>query len=182
MTAQENNHHANISIETRGGRMFHYFGESLDEIDIHDIAAALSKMCRFVGHCRRFYSVAEHSVYVSRIVPEEFAMAGLLHDASEAYLSDMASPIKKQMPEYKKIEHGIMEKVAKKFVMPELFWESPEIKKADMDMLRTEAYALFDGKGLNWGIPDGDVWTGEIRCYNPDAAQMLFLARYRELV
>jgi 5'-deoxynucleotidase YfbR-like HD superfamily hydrolase len=179
----ENKHHTDTTIETRGGRVFHYFGDDLAEINIHDIAASLSKMCRFVGHCRDFYSVAEHSVYVSHLVPQEMALAGLLHDASEAYLSDMASPIKKQMPEYKQIEHVIMGKIAKRFDLPKLFWELTEIKKADMDMLKTEAFYMFDSQGEGWGIPEHVELQEEMepQYYIHYDAYDMFMQRYEEL-
>lgn len=178
-----NNHHTAVTIETRGGRVFHYQSTSPDDVDIRDIASALSKCCRFVGHCRRFYSVAEHSVYASYMVPEPFALRALLHDASEAYLSDIASPIKRQMPEYKAIEDILMAKISAKFELEPEFEKNPIIKKADMEMLKTEAYHLFDSKGAGWGIPeDLEMYTGVLHCYNPDAAEMLFMKRYKDLI
>src|SRR5262249_40410739 len=63
---------------------------------IEDIAQGLAHECRFNGHVREFYSVAEHCVRVSWLVPQAFALEGLLHDASEAYLKDVPSPLKKQ--------------------------------------------------------------------------------------
>lgn len=182
MTDHLNNHHTAITMETRGGRVFHYQGDSLDDININDIASALSKCCRFVGHCRRFYSVAEHSYYASYQVPPAYAYAALLHDASEAYLSDIASPIKRQMPEYKVIEEGLMDRIAKRFELEPKFWHDPIIKRADMEMLKTEAYQLFDSKGAGWGIPeDLEMYPHVLTCYNPDAAEMLFLRRFEEL-
>lgn len=182
MTDTLNKHHTAVTVETRSGRVFHYQADDTNDIDITDIASALSKCCRFVGHCRRFYSVAEHSIYASYHVPAEYAMRALLHDASEAYLSDIASPIKRQMPEYKVIEERLMERIARRFNLEPNFWHDPVIKRADMEMLKTEAYFLFDSKGAGWGIPeDLEMYTGTLVCYNPDAAEMLFLKRYEEL-
>ncbi len=76
-----------------------------EEICLNDIAHALSMICRFSGHTKKFYSVAEHSVFVSHHVKSENAIYGLLHDSSEAYISDIIRPVKVFVPEYKKIEN-----------------------------------------------------------------------------
>jgi 5'-deoxynucleotidase YfbR-like HD superfamily hydrolase len=81
-------------IQTYQGGCFEPFNPHPDQIHIRDIAHALALTCRFTGHCLDFYSVAQHSVMVSQIVSHKHALAGLLHDASEAYLTDVASPIK----------------------------------------------------------------------------------------
>ena len=82
-------------IQTMSGVIFYPLDPRPEEIRIEDIAHALSHQCRFAGHCREFYSVAEHSVRVSRELPQEFMLWGLLHDASEAYLVDLPRPIKR---------------------------------------------------------------------------------------
>ena len=81
-------------IQTFTGRKVDPLDMGPGDINIHDIAHALSLKCRFVGHVRTFYSVAQHSVLVARNVPSSMALWGLLHDAAEAYLPDIASPIK----------------------------------------------------------------------------------------
>ena len=85
-----------------------YDGEYFDLLEpdrsvytINTIAHALSNLCRYTGHVNRFYSVAEHSVFVSLAVPKKFALEALFHDASEAFLGDVSSPLKKLLPEYK---------------------------------------------------------------------------------
>jgi 5'-deoxynucleotidase YfbR-like HD superfamily hydrolase len=86
-----------------------------DMFNIEDIAHALSMQPRFGGHLRRFYSVAQHSIFCACEVPHEYAFAALMHDASEAYLCDIPSPIKKLIPEYKVIEEMVMKCIAEKF-------------------------------------------------------------------
>lgn len=103
-------------------KVFTYSGKMLDlsdirpeAIDIKDIAHALSQLCRFSGQCRSFYSVAEHSIRVCGLVPDEHKLAALLHDASEAYLGDVIAPIKQMLPAYKKLEDELMAVIANKF-------------------------------------------------------------------
>lgn len=84
-------------------------------IEIEDIAAALSKLCRFGGHCTRFYSVAEHSIHVAWAVPPEHQLTALLHDASEAYLSDIVAPVKRQLVGYAEAEERVSRAIAGRF-------------------------------------------------------------------
>jgi hypothetical protein len=169
-------------IETIGGRIFHYLGDDTDGIAIDDIAGALSKCCRYTGHCNKFYSVAEHSFFVSLHVPREFALEGLLHDASEAYLSDIASPVKQLMPEYKAIEDKIMARIAKKFNLEADFHKSPDVKEADWAMLMTEARFLLPSRGEKWFFPEGQKPSiYRPVCWSPDAAAIMFMQRFWEL-
>lgn len=88
---------SNDWIQTYTGKKFFPLHPHQNEYVIEDIAHALSMKCRFAGHCNAFYSVAEHSVKVSRIVAPESQLWGLLHDAAEAYLPDVCQPIKSQI-------------------------------------------------------------------------------------
>jgi 5'-deoxynucleotidase YfbR-like HD superfamily hydrolase len=103
-------------IQTYSGIKMHPLSPTEEEISIEDIAHALSNLCRFTGHCNKFYSVAQHSVLVSVYSPRDYAMWGLLHDASEAYLNDIARPIKisDEYNTYRKIEENLMKVIAKK--------------------------------------------------------------------
>src|SRR5574342_1090607 len=88
------NMNLNGSIITYTGRLFWPLSPRLEDINILDICHALSNQTRFTGHTREFYSVAQHSCLVSDLLPEKFKLDGLLHDASEAYLMDLARPVK----------------------------------------------------------------------------------------
>ena len=123
-------------IRTYTGKYINVFEPTLEMIDIVDIAHALSHVPRFGGHTANFYSVAQHSIAVSMKLPPEQQLAGLLHDATEAYLCDMPSPIKNRMPEYKKIEDKLMVAIARKFGITYPFMQV--LKDADKAMLETE--------------------------------------------
>lgn len=103
------------SIRTFKGIYFDVFEPDYRLIDIEDIAHSLAMQCRFNGHIKEFYSVAQHSVWVAERVPQIHMKAALLHDASEAYLADIPSPIKKHFTQYHVIEDLVMRAVAKRF-------------------------------------------------------------------
>jgi hypothetical protein len=128
---------AGCLIRTYSGKYVNPFNIREEDICIEDIAHALSLLCRFGGHCKKFYSVAEHSLLVSEILMGgEFAFEGLMHDASEAYLVDMPSPIKELMPQYREIEHNLMLVIAKKYGFN---WPvSQKVKTADRLSLEWE--------------------------------------------
>ena len=129
-------------IQTYTGKSFNPLaGENEDcgPIELMDIAHALSHLCRFNGHTKRFYSVGEHSLYVSTLLEHHepaIQAWGLLHDAAEAYLGDMVRPIKQRMPEFKAIEDRLLQRIAKRFG---LAWPIPNVVfDADDIMLATE--------------------------------------------
>ena len=133
-------------IQTYSGELFNPLaadGEDCGPIRLFDIAHALSNLCRFNGHVKRFYSVGEHSLYVSALLDSskygnsrELQRWGLMHDAAEAYLGDMVRPIKQKMPEFEAIEDRLLRRIAGRFG---LVWPiPPEVFDADEIMLATE--------------------------------------------
>jgi hypothetical protein len=132
------------SIQTFTGRTFWPLDPKFEDIDIADIAHALSHLCRFGGHCRKFYSVADHSVRISLIVAPEFRKWALMHDASEAYLIDLPRPIKRSRglgDLYRKAEDKVTAAIAQQFNLPP---EMPAtVKHADQIMLITEQRDLM---------------------------------------
>lgn len=137
-------------IETRTGIKFNFLNPKEDQINIRDIAYALANTCRFNGHSSSFYSVAEHSVAVADRCSEPNKLGGLLHDAAEAYLSDIPSPIKQFLPEYKKLEQKVQKCIFDKYGIKD-HWE---IKQADLEQLSTEAYYLLPSQGVDWQMWD----------------------------
>lgn len=169
-------------IHTFTGRFFPLDPRE-NEIDIETIAHALSNLCRFGGHVNRFYSVAQHSVLCSRMAPDEHKLEALLHDASEAYLVDMPSPIKAMLPDYKAMEHNIELVIAAKFNLPSPL--SPVVKIIDRRMLITEAAELLndingtwwaDGRAIPYDINELQIvpWSAKESYHN-------FISTYREL-
>lgn len=132
-------------IMTRSGRHFDLLNPRSTEIKIDDIATGLSNICRFTGQLPCFYSVAQHCVMSSHIVHERFALEALLHDAQEAYVGDMSTPLKSMLPGYKEIEDKIESVIRSMLRLPSK--QSPEVKQADLKMLATERrfFGLDDG-------------------------------------
>lgn len=171
-------------ITTASGKFFDILKPEEYEFDIEEIATSLSNICRYTGHVNRFYSVAEHSVLVSRLVPDRLRLAALLHDASEAYVGDVSSPLKKLLPEYKQIEVNVQKALAKSFGLEEDAFEHKDIHEADKRMYWQERQSVADN-----GIRD-KLWHQDLRAtrkveamgMNPNMARRMFIKRYRELV
>jgi hypothetical protein len=143
-------------MQTYTGKAFVPMAPDPDLIDIRDIAIALSREARYNGHTRTSepYSVAQHCVLTSRVLPKPLKLMGLLHDAAEAYCKDLTWSVKSQLPEYKwRIEIPIEEAIAEHFGLS--FPYPPEIKEADNRMLATEKRDLIGPEPKPWrnGIP-----------------------------
>jgi len=135
-------------IQTYSGRRFWVLAPHADDVDIRDIAHHLSLICRFTGACKYHYSVAQHSLLVSELVPDDCRLWALLHDAAEAYLSDVARPVRRQLG-IDHIEAPILYAIAEKF---ELDWPMPEeVHCADQIALATERRDLMNPCKFQWG-------------------------------
>lgn len=168
------------SILTASGNLFNFVSHEANILNIEDIAHALSHICRFTGHTREFYSVAQHSVLVSHLVPREYALQGLMHDAAESVLGDVSSPLKQLLPDYKSLEKTIEKTIFEKFGLPATLHES--VKAADLTMLVTEQRELMPQFDEAWQsfahIRPLDIAIFPI---DPKRAKALFLDRYYEL-
>lgn len=168
-------------IQTYTGKQFWPLEPRIDDIDILDIAHALSNLCRYGGHVEQFYSVAQHCVLVSRVVPPELALDGLLHDASEAYLIDVPRPIKRSagMEMYRDAEARLEQVICERF---NLTWPMPPaIKEADNQLLRTEQRDLMKLAPAAWKDYRVGALEMKIDPWTPRAAESTFITRYYEL-
>ncbi len=127
-------------IITASGEFVDIFSPQSEQINIEDIAHALSNICRFGGHTRHFYSVAEHSVRCSLIVAKKHRLAALLHDASEAYLLDIPRPVKTYLKDYRKQEDLFMKLIAEKYNFK--YPLDTEVTEADDVMLESEIHNI----------------------------------------
>jgi 5'-deoxynucleotidase YfbR-like HD superfamily hydrolase len=165
-------------IQTFTGIHFYPFDPKVEEISIFDIAHALSFLCRFGGHCTDFYSVAEHSWRVSRVVPGTDALWGLLHDATEAYILDLPRPIKRfiDFSFYKEHEDNLMKVICERFNLP---LEMPEsVREADDILLMTEARDLMRNP-QDWSERSGELLKETICPIEPVQMETMFLNRFK---
>lgn len=166
-------------MQTFTGRQFWPLDARVEDIDPVDVAHALSLICRYGGHVRRFYSVAEHCVLMSRAVAPEHALWALLHDATEAYVGDMVRPLKRQMPEYVAAEDRLMLVIADRFGIPSGMPE--EVKDADNRILLTERAALLAHAPAPWAQDQLRPLDVEVTGWLPGQAEAEYLTRLREL-
>jgi hypothetical protein len=140
-------------MQTFTGRAFWPLDPRADEIAIEDIAHGLSMQCRYGGHCQRFYSVAEHSVLMARAAPAGLELTTLMHDASEAYLSDVIRPLKRHLANFKTIESELERVIAQRFDLPHPM--PPEVKRLDERIIGDEkAQALAPAPPLHDSCQD----------------------------
>jgi len=165
-------------IETYTGKQFYFLDPKPEQICIADIAQALSLNCRFSGHVKKFYSVAEHSVILANLVysktnDKEEAFSALLHDASEAYLTDIPRPIKPHLFNYMEVERVVQSTIEKAFGAQPI---SELTHHLDQNILGTEAKQLY----LNppdWAEQYDEVDV-QVQCWPPDMARRRFLSSF----
>lgn len=137
-------------IATYTKKMFDPVHPDAQKIDVVDIAHALSLLCRANGHFPTFYSVGQHCINcakeaIARKYSQRVQLACLLHDASEAYLSDVTRPVKAELPKYLEIEEPLQQAIWDKYIQPTLTEE--EIKQVflvDDEILYKEFAALME--------------------------------------
>lgn len=162
------------------GKQFYPIDPHPEDIGIWDIAHALARVCRFGGHCRQFYSVAQHSVLVSEHC-EFNAFQGLMHDATEAYIGDMVRPLKLSMPDYKVAEARLWDAICERFDIPKEM--NPEVKVNDNRALMTERRDLCTPTNHRWSLDELGFkpFDKVIQPLDPDMAEVRFMEKYLKL-
>jgi 5'-deoxynucleotidase YfbR-like HD superfamily hydrolase len=173
-------------LQTVSGRWVNPFDPDPDQIELGDIARALANQCRFGGHCRTFYSVAQHCVIVSEQIETrggnaDDAFAALMHDAAEAYLGDLPHPIKHRSPlgaAFREAEAPLERIIRSRFSISD---PPAAVKRIDRALLATERRA-FSADTWAWpelaGVEPLDV---ELEAWSPDEAAQAFVRRFEEL-
>jgi hypothetical protein len=167
------------TIMLQSGVWFDFGAPASSNFTIEDVAHGLANICRYAGQCRRFYSVAEHSMLVSEIAVG-FELEALLHDAAGAFMGDITRPLKQMLPEYKKIENEVEEAILMRFGL-----NAPiptGVKDADLRVLAAEQSQIMP--------PGTDDWAREqnvlpapviVRHLDPEQARRAFLNCYERL-
>lgn len=177
-------------IETYSGRIISLLDPKPEDIIIEDIAVGLSQLCRFNGHCSRFYSVAEHSCYVALVVniqagSVEDEFAALMHDAAESYVGDVTRPVKRLLgPEYGEIEERFERAIAERFGIDWTPSRKLTVKNADNILCKTEGRDLMPSKGEGWQIPAEPLEQLQIsrsQMVPPGRAMDAFMSAFRYL-
>lgn len=165
-------------IRLRSGAWLNLLDPGSSNFTIDDIAHGLAHTCRYAGQADGFYSVAEHSILVSEVA-QGHEYAALLHDAAEAFIGDVTAPLKRLLPEYKRLEKSIEAVIFERFNVGEVH---ADVKKADLAVLAAEQAELMP-EGTDFWTVEAGVCPAAIRIERmpPEIAKNRFLARYREL-
>lgn len=165
-------------ILLRSGNFFNFLAPEASTITVEDIANGLANEARFNGQTHSFYSVAQHSVLVSLIVPAAWAWQALFHDCAEAVIKDIPKPLKRLLPDYQALEHRVEAAIFAKLgiALP----LHPSIKEADLILLATERRDMMPPH-------DHPEWPGVLPLQStivplaPAEARDFFMNRYRQL-
>lgn len=165
------------------GTRFNYNRPEESNVTVEDLAGALSNICRFSGHLPQFYSVAQHLVNTSKIVPADVAFDALMHDTAEAFTNDLPTPLKWALPIFKELEIKIESAMADKFGFQYPYPSA--VKEADTIMLLLEKkYVKLDN--LEWPGYTGIEYEHmadkvDLKGWQPCRAKREFLERFEEL-
>lgn len=176
-------------IVTNSGKRFDFAVCAPDTIDLRDIGHALSRICRFTGHSEEHYSVAEHSVHVWRYVKAHGGnlaaqQLALMHDAAEAYVGDVAKPLKIQLTEYMDIEARVERAIADRFDLEADPFSRHLVKDGDNALLSAELTTLMgyydwrSGDGVLMSLPWAEAC---LQCWPAPLAKARFLSVAEEL-
>lgn len=169
-------------IPTFSGQLFDVFAPRPESLRFGDMAHSLAMRCRWGGHCREFHSVAHHAVLVSRLVPAELALWGLLHDCGEYVLPDVQRPIKPELGRFIELEDSVLRMIVEAYG---LAWPMPAAVKFADDVVTAWEWRdlLTDAAKAHWRPERADsIPVGLLQPVTWQTAKRLWLARYAELV
>lgn len=177
-------------LQTYSGLAFDFMDPKPEQICLKDIVHSLAGLCRYGGHSRFFYSVAQHSVLASLYLEEQgqdkqVQFAGLMHDAAEAYVGDLPTPLKRLLGEsYKRIYKPIERAICAKYNLPSTIFDIEAIKEADMQLLADEKAVLHVPEPQPWRpMPEPRGSCHEfVTLITVEHAEELFRNRFLELV
>ena len=177
-------------IQTHLGQKFHFWSHDPTEVHIEDVARGLAQTCRWRGMYKaeiEFYSVAQHCVIASKMVPQYAKKFALMHDAGEWPVGDMPKPIKGGLPDYKKLEGFLLSKICNRFKVPLSERVIKAVKTVDNWLLWEEGEQLLPNPALlkEWHIARLDnPWAParfKIRPWMPREAEKQFLQQYKDV-
>ena len=180
----------NTTIETYTGQMFDLLDPQPCMIVATDIIVSLSRICRFNGHCKYFYSVAEHTVWVTEETSklsgqgdiDRLVKLAVLHDAAEAYVGDLCRPIKRLVPEFHRVEWRILNAIFERFDFIPTSKEWEIIHKIDDTVLLEEARILMPSKGIDWRENrDSSEMRLSLDCWQPEDAAVQLRTVFRDV-
>jgi len=166
-------------MQTYSGKQFWPCDPRPEELDITDIAAALSKQCRYGGHTQRFYSVAEHCVHVASFAPAHLKLTALLHDASEAYLVDMPRPVKASLSQYQALEERLEQVIAKRYGL-KWPWDDA-VKHLDNRILSDEFAQIMVHTKNSWGLSEEPLGI-KLPCWLPGVAERHYIVAFKTYI
>ncbi len=170
----------NNTVKVASGHYVDISSPDYKSIDIQSIASALGKICRFGGHCPKFYSVAEHCLHAVNLALKagytgDALRAVLLHDATEAYVGDVVKPLKVLLSDYAAIEQRFEDAVSQAFGVDFNVW-SDVVKRFDRAMLKAEKTAMWPEDTENWtGFSDVETSDVVLLYLTPCQATYYFL-------
>lgn len=182
-------------ILTAGGRKFHYQSDDPSQFNVDDMASALSRMCRYGGHLADkydddIYSVAQHSVYVYRLLvlvgaPVRVLPWAIAHDMPEAYWTDVPSPLKSLLPDYKAMENHSAAILRMRYGIPYDDEIERYVKWADMQVLYAESREITSIPSELWDEGVQSQYTlhdidPDFFLWRPRHARQMFLSTYAE--
>lgn len=161
------------------GQYFDYLHPQDSFFTIETVAHSLSLQCRFNGLCKRFYSVAQHSVHCCDLAQDSYKLEALLHDAPEFVMGDVVKPLKVALPDYARIEANVERVVLGRFGLCLPLHQG--VKQVDEIMLATEQMQLTDNRD-KWIYTNGrEPANFTIPVWTPEFAKTAFLSRYDDL-